>query len=1639
MSFTTPSEHDLCDCVLYPVFKDNDKFIESTRNLPFVKSRVTVPSFIHKSIPSITLSHEQHALEYIQRKGPHNTIYTGDSKYSISAGCAAVSSLSTEALIFNFKVSATIVATEIIKSIEDIANHKFVIYTDSRCAIEALKGYTDKNQLLFFLFIPNREMRLLISLGLTLLIGGTWAQHSFITIDSATDLLALPSDHHTDTDIEQESVESIAHMLPSKTEDFSDPNVSTFNLPFGVRLPGYEQIQYAYGYQIPVRHKAQTVQSVSLPRNILVTNAPAIVDRSSDELKAMQIVTKEPATPTTDLVEKITSSLTTNPTNSWLNSTYFPQFLDLSLSPPRVELVPAAKITQPTESHHQPELKVKTETVLPSLQTGYLPPEIEFPREQSPPPPAPPNSYLPPNPDPGVEMNESEGFVLKSDPLLNIAKTDANPPLPESSYLPPKPSSTFKAGKNESSPPLVETSYLPPKPDSILKVDDKSDHPLPDNSYLPPKTDFAVKENPSTTIPDINLLPEQVTENQVTSLPPNENTNSLHEYPHGIPNKPLILVPISSLPNEVIEEQEYYPLRFAGENRNPPPTGVIGEQEDHPVRFAGGNRNPPPTGVIGEHQDHPVRFVGENRNPPPTGVIGEHQDHPVRFAGGNRNPPPTGVIGEHQDHPVRFVGENRNPPPTGVIGEQDHHVRFVGENRNPPPTGVIGEQQDHPVRFVGENRNPPPTGVIGEHQDHPVRFVGENRNPPPTGVIGEHQDHPVRFVGENRNPPPTGVIGEQEDHPVRFVGENRNPPPNGVIGEQEDHPVRFVGENRNPPPTGVIGEQDHPVRFVGENRNPPPTGVIGEQQNHPVRFVGENRNPPPTGVIGEQKDHPVRFVGENRNPPPTGVIGEQQDHPVRFVGENRNPPPTGVIGEQDHLPVRFVGENINRPPTGVTAESKAPLLKFVVGHINPEKIKPIREHTDIPPLAVVTETETTVIRAHAKQPSLHPIGVISETTDNSVKAHGYPKPVVVAATPKDNAVCTQNHDCNEEEICMDGICINACIIATGLCIGNAFCHAKQHIPGCVCPDMFIAVTLKGNKQDQYDCMPMMMMGIDSNRRHRITQGSTYSGNRYPQPIANHHQNFNFISLPPIGVLTERGISQGRITTSGIRQNSFSGDACSPSPCGPNTRCQVSPRGIALCRCLDDFVPDGNTINGCKPQCTIDDDCPDDYRCRATKCVRVCVQGACGTNADCDSRNHRPICKCPNGYRGDPHITCSRDQPEVKVAPPAPPLDPCSPNPCGIAADCRTRGDRPVCTCPIGYEGDPLVNCRRGECIETNDCPSHRVCQKLRCIDPCQEGICGSGSECVVRNHQPICSCPRGFTGDPFVNCRRFDPQELCNPTPCGRNTNCKVRNERAVCSCIDNYIGNPLTGCRPECVSDADCPGGQLACRNNICVNPCRDACGEGAYCDVRNGRAICSCPEFYQGDAYSRCYAECTAHDDCPSYQACFQLKCVDPCEGACGQGANCKVDDHKPICSCPKGYTGHPFDSCRPFTPEDLCNPNPCGTQADCTPGFDSSGNDRPVCTCPVGYIGNPLIACQRGECQDHNQCRDHEACYAYTCQNPCYTDVGSVCGENAQCNVKNHQPVCSCPPGYDGNPLTECRIGRRGSITAGRIRRK
>jgi hypothetical protein len=39
---------------------------------------------------------------------------------------------------------------------------------------------------------------------------------------------------------------------------------------------------------------------------------------------------------------------------------------------------------------------------------------------------------------------------------------------------------------------------------------------------------------------------------------------------------------------------------------------------------------------------------------------------------------------------------------------------------------------------------------------------------------------------------------------------------------------------------------------------------------------------------------------------------------------------------------------------------------------------------------------------------------------------------------------------------------------------------------------------------------------------------------------------------------------------------------------------------------------------------------------------------------------------------------------------------------------------------------------------------------------------------------------------------------------------------------------------------------------------------------------------------------------------------RCIDPCPGSCGHNAVCNVISHSPLCSCPQGLYGNPFEYC-------------------------------------------------------------------------------------------------------------------------------
>lgn len=102
------------------------------------------------------------------------------------------------------------------------------------------------------------------------------------------------------------------------------------------------------------------------------------------------------------------------------------------------------------------------------------------------------------------------------------------------------------------------------------------------------------------------------------------------------------------------------------------------------------------------------------------------------------------------------------------------------------------------------------------------------------------------------------------------------------------------------------------------------------------------------------------------------------------------------------------------------------------------------------------------------------------------------------------------------------------------------------------------------------------------------------------------------------------------------------------------------------------------------------------------------------------------------------------------------VNPCYPSPCGLNSQCRELNQHAVCSCLPDYVGAP-PNCRP-ECVVSSECAQDMSCINQKCKDPCP-GTCGQNARCQVVNHNPICSCVLGFTGDPFVRCIKVEERK----------------------------------------------------------------------------------------------------------------------------------------------------------------------------------------------------------------------------------------------------------------------------------------
>lgn len=364
---------------------------------------------------------------------------------------------------------------------------------------------------------------------------------------------------------------------------------------------------------------------------------------------------------------------------------------------------------------------------------------------------------------------------------------------------------------------------------------------------------------------------------------------------------------------------------------------------------------------------------------------------------------------------------------------------------------------------------------------------------------------PPHFLSEYLPPPPDPPASSDRGslHPI--------PPtlPKPATGAawkvEQESPVG--GDQPTLQPLGIqTAHNDAPVEFVGQYTTSPALGVVGVPEDR-VTAVKKETVKPPLGVVVAAEDPPLHFKAEAPVQLPVGAIGELKDEIIIADSEKTSQPPLSIVSDLGTRKIYFQSETSKLAPYAVISE------------LQPETIEFQSEVFQPPPLALVSELQNT-IRAYAEQPNPSPYAVVGEPVDNAIKAEAHSRPVVVGAIAKANPVCEQNDDCADDQICLDGLCVNACVIATGLCVGHASCVARRHIPGCVCPDMFTAVTHSRSGQDQYDCMPMMMMAAGTSRGIQITAGKASNTGYGFAPIADHRRTDTRIRYPPLAILSK---------------------------------------------------------------------------------------------------------------------------------------------------------------------------------------------------------------------------------------------------------------------------------------------------------------------------------------------------------------------------------------------------------------------------------------------------------------------------------------------------------------------------------------
>ncbi|ETN60100.1 dumpy [Anopheles darlingi] len=693
--------------------------------------------------------------------------------------------------------------------------------------------------------------------------------------------------------------------------------------------------------------------------------------------------------------------------------------------------------------------------------------------------------------------------------------------------------------------------------------------------------------------------------------------------------------------------------------------------------------------------------------------------------------------------------------------------------------------------------------------------------------------------------------------------------------------------------------------------------------------------------------------------------------------------------------------------------------------------------------------------------------------------------------------CRSNSDCTRSETCVNELCTNPCN-----CGQNADCFVKDHYPVCSCRPGY-----SGNAQTGCFKLECVSDAECPNER-QCSNGACVNPCLYQDPCAINAECYGdrhraaCRCLPGMeGDPFERCRRvechyDGECSKSLACRREQCVDLCArDSPCARNAQCFMV-NHEAQCKCPE-HLPLGDPYSFCRPrpveadeECRLDGDCPTRLACIGSKCVDPCRElKPCASTALCTVHDTVPVrtmvCECPPLHVPDSNGECRRVEMQTPVGACTSDSecseqeacinrrcrDPCS---CGTHATCLIKNHRAVCSCEEGFEGNPNVACRAIGCRVDSECESSKACVNGNCVNPCLDNDpCGLGAECYGRANRAECRCPSGYRGNPLVQCNVVEcrsnndcpDDKQCrngqcgNPciydNPCAPRAECRTQNHLVVCRCPVGLVGNPYVDCRPEllpeCRYDTDCPS-HLACLEGKCGEPCAALapCNQPARCEVLPSSPVrtmyCTCPDGYVSSGSGTCKpivkAGCISDSDCSSDTACINSICRNPCN--CGANAQCRVKDHKPVCSCQQGYDGDPETQCirlecrsddecsgqhtcynRQCVP--ACSMETCGPQSECI-----AVNHRAVCECLPGYEGNPRTECKLIGCRRDTDCPLDKACINGRCDDLC--ERQAVCGQNEQCRMYQHRPECACLPPFENDPVQGCILRDERCMTDG-----